>query len=330
VKPLLALFAVLALACAAPDEATPPAPAPPPPPPSADEGFAGLKKRGVLRVAADPKAPPFLSVAPDGSREGFEWAIMQAIGDAAGVPVAIVESTFDALPEALSSREADLAIGQMSPSAAYGDLAFSVSYLQYSLCLVVPAKSSVTSLAELRGKRVAMYDDPVARQLADVLVGASYQRVVVEDYGYFEQMVRGQLDAMVYDCPLARYEMDTFGDKLRVADGALNVATYNVAARKGDTKLLEDVNRVLAELGNKGLLAALEKRWLKSDAAAQDFDTATGRVVVVKRGESLSQIAARELGSADRWKEIYAANEDVVGPDANVVYAGMRLRLAKK
>jgi ABC-type amino acid transport substrate-binding protein len=329
VKPLLAVFALLALACARVDEAPPPAP-PPPPPAAADEGFAGLKKRGVLRVAADPKAPPFLSVAPDGSREGFEHAIMQAIGDAAGVPVTIVETTFDGLPEALKSKEADLAIGQVSPSAAYDGLAFSVSYLQYSLCLVVPAKSRVKSLADLAGKRVAMYDDPVARQLADVLVGASYQRVTVEDYGYFEQMVRGQLDAMVYDCPLARYEMETFGDKLRIADANLNVATYNVAARAEDTKLLEDVNRVLAELGNKGLLAALEARWLKAEAAAGDFETATGRVVVVKRGESLSQIAARELGAADRWKEIYAANEDVVGPDANVVYTGMRLRLPKR
>ncbi len=310
----------------------PPAPevTPTPAAPAGPAGFAGAKFRGTLRIAADIDAPPFLGRDPSGTLEGFEYALMTSMADRAGVPLKIVESKFDDLAAKVTSGEADLAIGQMSPSSSYDGLAFSVSYLQYSLCLIVPKESKVKALPDLKGKRVAMYDDPVARQLSDVLIGASYDRQLFDDYGYFEKMTRGQLDAMVYDCPLARYEMKVYGDALRVADDALNVTTYNVAVRADDKVMLQEVNGVLKELGNNGLLEMLQTRWLGAPATAEDFETATGKVCVVKKGDTLGLIAERELGSSDRWKEIFEKNTDVIGPDPDLVYAGMRLRVPKK
>lgn len=293
-----------------------------------DEGFAGIRATGKLRVAADPDASPFLLKTASGY-EGFEYALMSSLASSAGAELVIVPAKFDELPGRLLSGEADLAIGQVSPSASYEGLAFSVSYLQYSMCLVVPAASPVKSLAELKGKRIGMYDDPVARQLADVLVSASYERVLFDDYGYFEKMVRGQLDAMVYDCPLARHELKTYGDQLKVVDDALNIATYAVAMPAGRPKLLADVNAAVKHLGEQGLLASLEQRWLGQSGPAESYESATGKVVIVKKGESLSAIAERELGDVERWRVIYDANKDVVGPDPNEIYVGMRLRLPR-
>lgn len=254
---------------------------------------------------------------------------MASLASAAGAELVIVPAKFDELPEWLRSGEADLAIGRVSPSPSYEGLAFSVSYLKYSMCLVVPAASPVKSLAELKGKRIGMYDDPVARQLADVRVSASYQRVLLDDYGYFEKMVRGQLDAMVYDCPLARYEMKTYGDQLKVVDDALNIATYAVAMPAGRPKLLADVNAAVKALGEQGRLASLEERWLGQSGPKEAYQSATGKVVILKKGESLSAIARRELGDVERWRAIYDANLDVVGPDPNEIYVGMRLRLPR-
>lgn len=332
-------MAGLAMACGG-GETPPPAPpvppkapetAPTPPPQQHGEGgFAGAKARGSLRIAADVDAPPFLTRTKDGKGyEGFEYAIMQALGDRAGVPVTVVPGTFDELPGLVTGGSADLAIGQLSPSSAYQGIAFSTSYLQYSLCLVVPADSTVKALPELAGKRVGMYDDPVARQLTDVLIGASYERQLFNDYGYFEKLARHQLDAVVYDCPLARYEMTTWKDQIRIADNALNVTTYNAAVPAWDTTLLTEVNGVLKDLGDNGLLGALEGRWLGAVAASGDMETATGKVVVVKKGDTLSLIAQRTLGSPDRYKDIYEKNKDVIGPDPNTIYQGMWLRLPK-
>ncbi len=289
--------------------------------------MAAIRDSGELRVAADPDAPPFLSKDKTGNYEGFEWAVASALADGLGAKVVIVPTKFGDIESTVAGGKADLAVGQVSPSPSYKALDWSVSYLQYSMCLVVPAASTVTGMADLRGKRVGMYDDPVARQLTDVLVSASYERVLFDDYGYFEKMVRGQLDAMVYDCPLARHELKTYGDQLKVVDDALNVVTYNVAVPSSATELRDHVNLSLQSLANNGLLSTLQARWLGEATKSQDFETKTGKVVVVKKGDTLSLIAARSLGSADRWKDIYAINKDVVGPDPNLVYTGMRLRL---
>lgn len=61
---------------------------------------------------------------------------------------------------------------------------------------------------------------------------------------------------------------------------------------------------------------------------------------VVVEGDSLWEIARRHLAAAkdarpastevDRlWREIYAANRDVVGDDPNLIFPGQRLRLGK-
>jgi nucleoid-associated protein YgaU len=93
--------------------------------------------------------------------------------------------------------------------------------------------------------------------------------------------------------------------------------------------LLAEVNGVLKELGDQGLLATLEQRWLGTTARDGDFTSATGKVVVVKRGETLSVIAKRELGDVERWRALYESNKDVVGPDPNQIYTGMLLRVPK-
>ena len=332
----LALTLAFALACAGPPSETQTAgagggtsePSVVTPTP-AGGGFAAIKARGALKVAADPDAAPFLSKGADGAWEGYEYAIMRALADRVGVDLVVVDSAFAELTGKVEGGAADLAIGQIAPSEAYSGVAWSVSYLQYSLCLVAPAASPVATMADLKGKRVAMYDDPVARQVTDLLVSASYERVLFEDYGYFEKMVRGQLDAMVYDCPLARHEMAMYGDKLRVVSDALNISTYNVAVPAGDATLLNEVNVVLKELGDQGLLGALEARWLGAAAPVDGYESATGKVIVVKRGESLSAIAVRELGNTDAWRALYDANKDVVGPNPNEIYAGMRLRVPR-
>ena len=62
------------------------------------------------------------------------------------------------------------------------------------------------------------------------------------------------------------------------------------------------------------------------DVGRADFSDVTGgssstaptdkRTVTVKAGDSLSKIAKRELGDAEKWHAIYAANRDTIkNPD---------------
>ena len=275
-----------------------------------------------LRVAADPDAPPFFS-ATDGGLEGFEYGLMSAIAAEIGVPLKLVSTDFGNLPTAVTSGAADLAIGQVSPATHWPGVSYSVSYLQYSLCLVVPQKSKVARLPDLVGKKVGTWDDPAVDPVLRSSIGA-YVQLTFTDDGYFESLEHGDLDAVVYDCPLARYELAKH-PKLRIADDAINVATYSVVTNAQDPVLLADVNRVLRKLGDQGLLAKLEERWLGKGSAATT--TATGKVTIVQHGDTLATIAQRELGDASKAAELHDRNRDLLGDDPNALYAGLRLRI---
>jgi nucleoid-associated protein YgaU len=52
----------------------------------------------------------------------------------------------------------------------------------------------------------------------------------------------------------------------------------------------------------------------------------SGRTYVVVKGDSLSKIAKREYGDAEKWHEIYEANADTI-KDPDLIYPGQKLRL---
>jgi nucleoid-associated protein YgaU len=53
---------------------------------------------------------------------------------------------------------------------------------------------------------------------------------------------------------------------------------------------------------------------------------ASGKTHVVVKGDSLSKIAKREYGDANKWRTIYEANKDLVN-DPDLIYPGQTLKI---
>jgi nucleoid-associated protein YgaU len=52
----------------------------------------------------------------------------------------------------------------------------------------------------------------------------------------------------------------------------------------------------------------------------------SGQRYVVVNGDSLSKIAKREYGDANKWRTIYEANKDVI-TDPDLIYPGQELKI---
>jgi len=50
---------------------------------------------------------------------------------------------------------------------------------------------------------------------------------------------------------------------------------------------------------------------------------------VVVKGDSLSKIAAREYGDANKWRAIYEANKDLIS-DPDLIHPGQELTIPRK
>jgi nucleoid-associated protein YgaU len=54
--------------------------------------------------------------------------------------------------------------------------------------------------------------------------------------------------------------------------------------------------------------------------------TGSGKTYVVVNGDSLSKIAKREYGDANKWRTIYEANKDLID-DPDLIYPGQELKV---
>lgn len=100
-------------------------------------------------------------------------------------------------------------------------------------------------------------------------------------------------------------------------------------ARKPET---EAARRAEAELETETSVSRLEA--VAKAAAAEPTPAAvpepapeppTGLQHTVASGETLSHISLHYYKTANRWKEIYEANKDVIGDNPNKIYPGQML-----
>jgi nucleoid-associated protein YgaU len=52
----------------------------------------------------------------------------------------------------------------------------------------------------------------------------------------------------------------------------------------------------------------------------------SGKTYIVVKGDSLSKIAKREYGDANKWRTIYEANKDLI-KDPDLIYPGQELKV---
>ncbi len=285
---------------------------------------ARIRAAGVLRVAMDTGEPPWTGTPPMYSKDaagkdtGFDVEVARVIAAALGVSeVQVVHARYSELPALLAdpANRADLLISGYSPTET-PDLVWSDSYLDYGLCLVVPAQSKVKSTKDLFGQAVGIFDDDAAADDVATLVQGYTELVRLED-GYWDQLLAGRFAGFIYDYPYAVAEINRFYAQNPHRKGAFRIAQYNlsesfyaVGLRSTDAALLPIVDAAVGAWQESPAYGEALRAWLSSGLAADAPADSTKKTVKVAAGDSLSKIAARELGSASKWTELWAVNKD--------------------
>ena len=124
---------------------------------------------------------------------------------------------------------------------------------------------------------------------------------------------------------------------VRLAGGAARIgeAGWRTAARRVAAALLGSVAALLAAVAPARAAAAPEHVAVATAPAVDPHvRTARSEVVVVRRGDTLWDLARRHLpaGATDAqvaraWPLWYAANRAVIGPDPGLLLPGQRLRV---
>ncbi|GAA1821843.1 ABC transporter substrate-binding protein [Nesterenkonia flava] len=241
---------------------------------SADESGLSLVSAGTLQVCSDLPYAPFEYIDEDGNEVGFDIDIAQAIADDLDLELEIVQTGFEGIQSgvALNANQCDLAISGMTiTEERAGNMLFSDPYLDDNLAVLTREDTGITTLEDLEG-----FDGTVGAQ-ADTTGSVEAQERGLElreytDSGLLLQgLESGQIEAAFGNISILAYQAAQ-SDDLFFVDEIETGEQLGIAAELENQELIDEVNRVLAELEESGELDELEQLWFHSDETPDEAD----------------------------------------------------------
>ena len=225
-----------------------------------EEKKAAEAPEKVLRVATEPTFAPF-EFQEEGSDKlsGFDMDLIRAIGAKMGYKVEIANMGFDALIPALNTGNIDVAIAGMSITDERKQ-AVGMSDPYYTSGLIVMVQkdnNDIKSIEDLKGKRIAAQIGTTGAAKAHSVEGAVVTEFNTNTESAME-LTNGGVDAVINDSPVIGYYLAQGGSEVAKT---VEAEQYGIAVKKDNTKLLEDINKALAELKKDGEYDKIYKTW---------------------------------------------------------------------
>ncbi|WP_017933816.1 ABC transporter substrate-binding protein [Nocardioides sp. Iso805N] len=214
-----------------------------------------LVSSGTLTVCSDvPYAPfeDFDKSAPSGFK-GFDVDIVSKIAGDLGLKLKYLDEDFDGLQSGLTlnAGTCDLVASALTitPDRAK-HLDFSDGYYDSEQSLLVPNGSSITSIADLKGKKVGVQKGTTGKDYATQHASGASIVDFPSDAEEFQALKAGQVDALLQDLPVNLAHQQAGGYK--VVETYNTGEKYGLAAKKGNTGLITAVNADLAKMHSDG------------------------------------------------------------------------------
>jgi len=126
--------------------------------------------------------------------------------------------------------------------------------------LLVKKGSPITNEAEPKGKKVGVIKGTTNETFARKVPGVGQIITYDGKPEMFDALIDGKLDAVVVDTPFALYNAKSTG-KTRIAKELTTGDQYGIAVRKGNTKLLEDINEAMTTIRKDGTYDKLYQKY---------------------------------------------------------------------
>lgn len=225
----------------------------------------GATQGGTLTFGTNAEFPPFEFVTSNGvidQYDGIDMAIAKQIADENGMTATVENMEFDSLLIALQNGQIDAVIAGMTVTEERLEAVdFSTPYYTATQVMIVKEDSDIASAADMADKKIC------------VVQGYTGQ-ICVEEMGYpFEafkkgteavmELVNGKCDVVVIDSATAqKYVSDNEGLKIVEDASAFESEEYAIAVQKGNTELLDMINKAITAKLADGTISELSAKYI--------------------------------------------------------------------
>jgi len=228
--------------------------------------------KGTLTIGINAEFPPFEYVNDNGDFDGFDIALMKAIGEETGYEIKFKNMEFKSLVSSIKTGGIDASISGMTITEDRKEsVDFTDSYYKATQYIILPKGSDVKSISDLAGKKVAVQEGTTG----DFLVSDEtiVSDVTVQRYKKGADAVivlkNGSVDAVVIDKnPALKFVEANTEDLITIPENS-SVEEYGIALQKGNTKLLESFNKALKTLKDNGTYDDIVDNYITNDHSAK-------------------------------------------------------------
>lgn len=232
---------------------------------TAETTAAGGAAGGVLTMATNAEFPPY-EYHDNNAIVGIDVEIAELLASKLGMTLEIEDIAFDSIIPEIDSGKADIGLAGMTVNEdRLKNVDFSEPYTTASQVIIVKNDSDITGPDDLEGKAIGVQlgttGDIYASDYEET--GSTIERYN-KGFEAVQAMMQGKIDAVVIDQEPAKVFVSE-NEGIKILDEALTVEEYAIAVKKGNTELLDKINKALAELKESGELQKIIDKYISAE-----------------------------------------------------------------
>ncbi len=232
----------------------PPAPAASAPAPAASAPAPAAK---VYVVGTDAAYAPFESQNEKGEIVGFDIDVVKAAAAKAGIEVKFINTPWEGIFNTLAQGDRDFLVSSITiTDERKQTMDFSSPYFDAQQLIAVKKDSKIAKFADLKKLKVGVQTGTTGDEVITKLQGKDSPNVKRFESTplALKELEGGGVDAVVADNGVVVHYVNNNSDaKFKtIADASFVAEQYGLAVKKGNTELLEKLNKGLADIKTDG------------------------------------------------------------------------------
>jgi ABC-type amino acid transport substrate-binding protein len=226
-----------------------------------------------LTVGSDIPYPPF-EQGKKGSYTGFDVNLMEAIGKEIGREPEFIDSSFETIFRDVAQEKFEAVMSAATITEEREKVVdFSLPYYLSEQAILVKEGSSITGLADLKGKIVAAQQGTTGLELGKEKAEAKELRPYPEGPDADNALKAGVVEAVIIDAPVAKQQAEELGG-IEIVEKVPTEETYGIAVAQGNSELVEQINEGLKETIEDGSYAKVYEKWFKEAPPLEGLEEA--------------------------------------------------------
>lgn len=223
----------------------------------------GDKKETKLLIGISPDYPPYESLNTKGEMEGFDIDMTKEIVDimnknGGNYSYEFKQMSFDTIRQAVEGDQIDLGISGFTMHKEWTNVDWSHKYNDSKQVALIASDSNIKSAADLEGKKIGAQLSATGENCAKEIKDADV-KAVTDVKVLVETLRTGGVDAVILDYAVAKSYVEKSGFKM--LDETLLEEENLIITKKGNTELMNDVNKALDAFVGSDKYNELKEKW---------------------------------------------------------------------